>query len=53
MSRLILTCILIVGVAAAAFGRRAPEAFKELDRQLDLRTDYLDRRQKRIDSLAL
>jgi len=53
MSRLILTWILIAGVATAAFGRRAPEAFKELDRQLDLRTDYLDRRQKRIDSLAL
>ncbi len=53
MRRALLILILIVGATGGAFGLRAPEAFKELDRQLDLRNEYLDMRQSRIDSLAL
>ena len=52
MRKRIFILSMILATAAVAFAYRAPEAFEELDRQLDLRPEYLDRRQKRIDSLA-
>lgn len=47
-----LILILLTAMSSGAVERRAPEAFEELDRQLELRTDYLGRRQNHIDSLA-
>jgi len=44
---------MILATVLGAFAGRAPEAFDELDRMLNLRNEYLDSRQKRIDNLAL
>lgn len=50
------TAVLAVALLCAVFGLRAgraARAFKDLDRQLDLRSEYLERRQQKIDSLML
>ncbi len=50
--RLILSLSAILFATLWAEGRRAPEAFKDLDRQLELRPVHLAKRQKHIDSLT-